>query len=335
MSSTMRQCLMLRMIPWHPKKIDTATIEYRLKENDIHIHRRTIQRDLEHLSTIFPLVCDDREKPYGWSWSAEAELFDIPQMDPLTAFSFRMMEEFLLSAMPPASLKALKPHFRHASKVLESIHADQLKSWPDKVKILSRSQPLTPPAIKSSVLDTVYECLMEGRKFSASYRRRGQSNAVSYTINPLGIVLLDRIIYLVCTMRDYNQMKDIRQLALHRFVSTEKMEEAGLVPDDFELQTYIDSGAFSYLKGEEPIELEILLDNPVAAHLYESPLSSDQIITEYDEHRVCIKATVLDTAQLRWWLLGFGEFVEVRKPDNLREEFRQKSARMHAMYRLI
>ncbi|TWI68620.1 hypothetical protein LZ24_02456 [Desulfobotulus alkaliphilus] len=46
------------------------------------------------------------------------------------------------------------------------------------MKILSRSQPLTPPGIDNAVLDTVYECLMEGRKFSASYRRRGQKDAV-------------------------------------------------------------------------------------------------------------------------------------------------------------
>ncbi|WP_186443112.1 hypothetical protein [Desulfobotulus alkaliphilus] len=45
------------------------------------------------------------EKPYGWSWSADAELFDIPQMAPLTAFSFRMMEEFLLSACRPHPLR--------------------------------------------------------------------------------------------------------------------------------------------------------------------------------------------------------------------------------------
>ncbi|MDQ6970326.1 MAG: hypothetical protein Q9M16_07445 [Mariprofundus sp.] len=30
-------------------------------------------------SDIFPLVCDDRSKPYGWSWMADGSVMDIPQ----------------------------------------------------------------------------------------------------------------------------------------------------------------------------------------------------------------------------------------------------------------
>jgi predicted DNA-binding transcriptional regulator YafY len=36
---------------------------------------------------------------------------------------------------------------------------------------------------------------------------------------------------------------------------------------------------------------------------------------------VRLSATVADTAELRWWLLGFGEGVEVIGPKSLRNEF--------------
>jgi predicted DNA-binding transcriptional regulator YafY len=50
------------------------------------------------------------------------------------------------------------------------------------------------------------------------------------------------------------------------------------------------------------------------------------------DERVLVKATVADTAQLRWWLLGFGARVEVRKPKRLREEFRMISRRLFERY---
>ncbi len=69
-----RQWRMLQMIPRAPRKIDAATLEARLREHGLAIDRRSIQRDLQKLSSVFPLVCDDRHKPYGWSWTRDAKL---------------------------------------------------------------------------------------------------------------------------------------------------------------------------------------------------------------------------------------------------------------------
>jgi len=49
-------------------------------------------------------------------------------------------------------------------------------------------------------------------------------------------------------------------------------------------------------------------------HLYETPLSDDKSITEIGDGRMMVKATVLNTEELRWWLLGFGRHVEVVSP---------------------
>lgn len=40
----------------------------------MEVHRRTVQRDLVELATVFPLVSDERSKPYGWRWADDAEL---------------------------------------------------------------------------------------------------------------------------------------------------------------------------------------------------------------------------------------------------------------------
>lgn len=80
MSATiLRQWHVLMMLPRSPRRIDTGAIESRLRERGIEVHRRTIQRDLIELAEVFPIVADERARPYGWRWSEDAEpAFDVP-----------------------------------------------------------------------------------------------------------------------------------------------------------------------------------------------------------------------------------------------------------------
>lgn len=73
-----RQWLILTMLPRPPRTIDTAAIEVRLRDRGFEVHRRTIQRDLLDLAAVFPIVSDERAKPYGWRWSEDAEIVPVP-----------------------------------------------------------------------------------------------------------------------------------------------------------------------------------------------------------------------------------------------------------------
>ncbi|MBI3206682.1 MAG: hypothetical protein HYZ29_34420 [Myxococcales bacterium] len=69
MSDTfLRYLLLLREIPDAPKHVDTVTLARRLEDQGIYVTRRTIQRDLERLSSRLPLGCSTATKPYGWAW---------------------------------------------------------------------------------------------------------------------------------------------------------------------------------------------------------------------------------------------------------------------------
>lgn len=70
-----------------------------------------------------------------------------------------------------------------------------------------------------------------------------------------------------------------------------------------------------------------------AEHLYETPLSMDQVITpDKQDGWVRVEATIRDTSQLRWWLLGFGEQVQVLRPSSLRRYVERASIRTYANY---
>jgi predicted DNA-binding transcriptional regulator YafY len=73
-STIIRQWHLLTLLPKGPRRVDTATLEARLRERGVDVHRRTIQRDLLELASVFPIVSDERSKPYGWRWADDAEL---------------------------------------------------------------------------------------------------------------------------------------------------------------------------------------------------------------------------------------------------------------------
>ncbi|MGG7606614.1 WYL domain-containing protein [Massilia sp. BKSP1R2A-1] len=63
-------------------------------------------------------------------------------------------------------------------------------------------------------------------------------------------------------------------------------------------------------------------------HLFETPLSEDQVLAADDAGRLHLAATVPNTRALLWWLLGFGDGVVIEEPASLREELGGIARRM-------
>jgi len=304
MSDTLlRQWTMLRHIPRHPRKITVSALHERLREQGYPTTERTIQRDLQELSgQLFGLAVDDRSRPHGWYWDRDAAQFDIPGMEPQTALAFKLAEHFAGPLMAPATLQALSPYFRRAENVLADT-SGPVRAWPDKVQAITRGQALIPPTVDPEVFEAVYDALFNDRQFQARYHRRHDGAVKDYVVNPLGVVFRDGVVYLVCTLYDYAA---VLQLALHR-------------PEGFDLGRYVDDGGLNFKLSDTPLALELLLAAETAFHLRETPLSHDQVMEDSADGRVRLTATVADTAQVRWWLLGLGDQVEVLSPPFLRQ----------------
>ena len=319
MDTLLRHWHMLRRIPRHPRKVSTAALEEHLDNAGYPTSRRTIQRDLDKLSAEFPLTTDGN-KPSGWSWAADAELFDVPGMGTSEALTFHMVGEYLSRLLPKGCLSAISPHLQRAGSVLGQSEGKALKSWPDKVQIVQRTQVLNPPTISPEVMTTVYESLFHDRQFLGTYRSRNEKKDREFVVNPLGLIFSDPVVYLAATLWDYD---DVRLYALHRFSSARMLEDGSKRPKEFCLDEYVGQGAveFPASENEGAMSLVFRMKEDVAHHLFESPLSIDQKIKPDLNGWVQITATVKNTQQLRWWLLGFGDKVEVLEPEGLRSEF--------------
>ncbi|MBI3713742.1 MAG: WYL domain-containing protein [Burkholderiales bacterium] len=325
-----RQWHMLRMLPRSPSKTTAQELRERLLSAGFDVSARTIQRDLIELAQIFPLIVDERSKPYGWSWHKDANTFDLPGLSTSEALTFILVEQNLQHQLPPTTLEALQPYFKTAKHVLaNSLNVNRSKAWLNKVRTIESTLPLLPPTINHENQSIIYEALLQDRPLQLEYQKRGTKAPSIYDlVHPLAIVQRGKLLYLVCTFADHD---DPRLLALHRVVSATLLYDESRRPLEFDIDRYLQSGAMGFCAGEL-INLEAIFTRQAGEHLCETPIKRDQILEELEDGRLRLQVQVPENRELLWWLLGLGDGVEVIKPVKLRHEIKAKVSRMAKMY---
>jgi predicted DNA-binding transcriptional regulator YafY len=314
LDALLRHWAMLRLIPRHPRRVDTGRIRDELERQGYAITLRSIQRDLNKLSAVLPLCCD-QSKPQGWWWQADADLLEIPGLDPQAALVFKMAEQHLKQVLPASTLDSLRPWFRAANGVLDAL-PDGVGGWMNKVRILPSGPPLIPPSINPDVQSAIYQGLFENRRMALCYKPRGAVAAKAYEINPMAVVQRGYSIYIVCTCGNDSNPK---LFLMHRIESATLLDDLANCPAGFDVDAYIAEGELGYRLGP-PIKLVADFEAGAARVFHETPIAIDQSIAERPNGVVRLTATVADTWELRAWLRGFGRSIEVLSPKALLDD---------------
>lgn len=313
-----RQWHMLRAVPRYPQKTSAQDIRTNLLAQGFEVTERTVQRDLNELSLVFPLTVDDRDRPYGWSWQKNAPSFNLPALTLPEALTLVLAEQHLNSLIPSNMMNELKPYFVAAHHRLDvEPRPHRARSWLDKIHTTLPSQPLIPPKILPEVQARVSDALLHEKQLEVRYRKRRENKENIYRLHPLGLVQRGSMLYLFCRLFDY---KDTCILAMNRITSAQVLDDRSVYPEGFSLAEHVEAGVWSFGEGKK-ISVTLLFERDYGDHLLESPLSHDQKAEEGKNGKLKITATVADTPQLRWWIMAFGAGVEVIGPTQLRTEF--------------
>lgn len=324
-----RQITMLKRVPrgtW----ATTQQIHRALAEEGFEVDIRTVQRDLMniHERMLFPLEADLGSRPYKWRWPKEG-FVDIPSMTSAQALTFVMAERYLREVFPPSLLEYLRPHVAHAEEMLRKTKNQQVGKWADKVAILPRQQALLPARVDAGVHDAIARALLNEKQIEAVYQPRSREPR-EYRLNPQALVMRGSASYLVASVNGYD---DPIHFALHRFISAEVSTRPARSIPGFSLARHIhEDRVFDYPLQDAAIRLVALFDADRSLHLHETPLSADQTLEAMPDGRERLTATVRDTQELRWWLLGFGNGVEILEPAELRTEFEATAAGLAKIY---
>ncbi len=110
-------------------------------------------------------------------------------------------------------------------------------------------------------------------------------------------------------------------------------EESFVIPQDFDLDEYLSSG-FGMIRGQEPIEVEIIFDEYQSRWMRERgkfhPTEEREELLD-GRLRMRMKVTALDG--VKRFVMQYGSHVKVVQPEELRQEIRMEILEMQKQYR--
>ena len=306
---------LLRRIPKN-HKVTSGELHQQLSNIGIDKSIRSIQRQLESLSENFDIERDDRNKPYGYRWKELSEGLSLPALSNQESLLLALAEDQMKPLLPAGLVNSLDGFFKQARYDLGTKEERKKeREWLSKVRVVSTTQPLLPPTLQDGVFEEVSNALYANQWLKLKYENRFEV-LKDIEVMPLGLAQQGPRLYLVCRYKGYDNE---RSLALHRIFEARATRKTFERPKDFNLEKYDNDGSFGFGSGKK-IKLSFNINSDAGYHLKETPLSTDQTVDELGNNRLHITATVVDTAQLDWWLRGFGDAVDGINKNKLNKE---------------
>ena len=301
----------LRRIPRH-QYITTKELHEQLEHAGYKRDKRTIERHINELSTRFGIECNDQSKPYRYRWMKDGKGAALPMLSQQESLLLALAEEHLRNILPVSLMKSMDSLFNQANYDLRHRGESQKnREWLEKVRVVSETQPLIAAPIVDGVFEEVSNALYNNTQLNLVYKNQ-HGKITKSSVKPLGLAQQGSRLYLVCR---YDGHSNEVSLALHRILSAKESTLPFERPPEFSLAKYDNDGRFGYGEGKR-IKLVFKIEKKYGGHLLETKLSTDQVAKEMDGW-LEITATVVDTAQLTWWLRGFGEHAVVIEKSEL------------------
>jgi predicted DNA-binding transcriptional regulator YafY len=308
------------MIPERGAGKSSTQLHQHLLDAGYRCSKRTVERDLNDLSAIFPLDANTKSIPHGWRWMPGANV-ELPGLHLSDALSLHLLEESIRPLIPSAMLKSLEIRFSQARQKLEVLADDNPSArWIDKVASVRPQMSLMPPRVDVRDQEVVQQALLDGVQIGCNYHSAHRGEDREFVLNPLGLVQRGQVTYLIATVGDY---ADVRQFALHRFSNSQRLNTPNKGPGDFNLKSYIVSGAMQFAVTGK-ITLLAQVNATVATILRETPLSEDMQLSSGEDGWMQLQATVNDSWELKWWLLSHAGAIRIDAPQSLRTEITER-----------
>lgn len=311
-----RQWELLKLLPTRGNGQTAQELTILLRDAGHEATKRTVERDLQDLQHLFPLLCNDKGRPYGWSWQPGASSL-LPGITLGEALTLRLVEDGIRPLIPHSMLKSLEPRFDQARQKLKVLAEENSAArWASKVASVPPEFHLQPPKIRPECLDAIQTALMDSKQLACRYSAAFKGKTHDFTLNPHALIQRGHATYLLATAEPF---EDIRRYVLHRFELAQCLETPCRNVEDFMLDEYLNNGNAQF-GGKELIQLRAWVNDGLCQLLRERPISDDMSLVS-EEGGATLTATVQNSWELLWWLLSHAGSIQVQEPPSLRKDF--------------
>lgn len=311
-----RHLSILELVPIAPSSISIHQLQQKLLERGFDIPTRMLQRDLHSLfeQGCFGLEKDTRSKPYGWYINAQWRGGNAKVMSSEMAEHYLLLEQLLPQSVPSDVKQSVHIKAEQALKRFNGHVPDWLATLPKpslKVNIDAQLVAQIEHAIKHkrAVSAELYRVLYD----EAHWLKFAELSF--YNLVEQGGVLMAQ--FMMGTLHDKcYQMPVYRIRNIHTLQKTRREPSIGQLKS---LRSAINKGML-----QEGIELIIKVPKHSAVNQEFIELGELTDKQHIDEKSVLVTYQTIDTEQLTDELFKFSHWLEVIKPEKLRQRIVSK-----------
>lgn len=311
-----RHLSILELVPQAPSSISTRQLQQRLIERGFDISARMLQRDLQSLyeQGCFGLEKDTRSKPFGWSINAQWRGGNSKVMSTEVAEHYLLLEQLLPQSVPSDVKRSVHIKAEHALKRFNGHFPDWLSTHPKpslKVNIDSKLVAQIEHAIKykRAVSAELYRVLYE----EAHWLKFAELSI--YNLVEQGGVLMAQ--FMVGSLHD-----KCYQMPVYRIRNVHIQQKTRREPSKEQLKSL--RSAINKGMSQEAIELIVKVPSHSVVNQGFIELGELTDKQSIDEKSVLLTYQTIDTKQLTDELFKCAHWLEVIKPEKLRQRITTK-----------
>lgn len=311
-----RHLLILELVPIGPSSISTQQLQQQLIEQGIVLSTRMLQRDLQSLyeQGCFGLEKDTRSKPYGWSINAQWRGSNAKVMSSEVAEHYLLLEQLLPQSIPSDVKRSVHVKAEQALKRFNGHLPDWLSTLP---------KPSLKMNVDTQLVKQIEHAIKHKRAVSAELYRVLYDEAHWLKFTGLSFYNLVEQGGVLMVQFMVGQLHDkCYQMPVYRIRNVQVLQRTRREPSTEQLKSL----RSAINKGMTQSAIELIVKVPSHSAVNQGFIELGELTDKqyYDDKNVLLTYQTIDTEQLTDELLKCADWLEVIKPEKLRQRIISK-----------
>ncbi|MBB1343281.1 WYL domain-containing protein [Pseudoalteromonas sp. SR45-6] len=313
---TARHNSILDYIPSSPKSTSVKKLKVTLSQNGLELSHRMLQRDLQSLyeQGCFGLEKDTRSKPYGWSINAQWRGGSAKIMSSEVAEHYLLLEQLLPQSVPSDVKRSVHTKAEQALKRFNG----HVPEW-----LLTLPKPSLKVNIDTQLVVQIEHAIEHKRAVSAELYRVLYNEAHWLKFTELSFYNLVEQGGVLMVQFMVGQLHDkCYQMPVYRIRNVQVLQKTRRGPTAEQLKSL----RSAINKGMKQSAIELIVKVPSHSAVNQGFIELGELIDKQhiDDKNVLLTYQTIDTEQLTDELLKCAHWLEVIKPEKLRQRIISK-----------
>jgi len=296
-------------------------------KNYFEVSRATIARDIEFLRSRYNAPIKTKETAQGGYY------YEDPSFS-IKTILLTEGEIFTISAILPLLEQykntPLEASMRNVfSKILDFLPSTQVSVDSAFINKDIKFIPDPLPKINQEIFYGVFDAIKQKHDIQFEYRSIKKTSFEKRVASPYRIICQKGSWYMLCFCHKNHEM---RVFSLSRIQNIELLPSKFEIPENFDIQKYIDPYFGVWTNNEKTEKIELLFSRDVNTLILERIWHKNQITKQEADGSVYLSFETNQKQEIIHWIQSFGKEVKVLAPAELADEIKAEALKVASLY---